>query len=138
MRQLGVSGEIQWVTTKPEVTAFEFRVTKPGLQLDIKADFKESKAAVQRTELNKWGIMHTLHTFTGVRMNDSKNQRDWMLTTVWALCMDAVALGLVVIVVSGLLMWWVLPGKRIWGAIALVSGSLVCGWFIVGLRLFLK
>lgn len=137
MGQLDVSGEIQWLTTKPDSTQLEFRVTKPGLQLEIKADFKAARATVQRTEVNTWGIMHTLHTFTGVRKNDSKNQRDWILTTIWVLCMDAVAVGLTVMVISGLVMWWLLPGKRAWGFVALASGMVVCGWFLVGLRVFL-
>jgi hypothetical protein len=136
MRQLNISGEIQWLTTKPEPTQLEFRVTRPGLQFDIKADFKLGRAAVQRTEVNTWGVMHALHTFTGVRMNDTKNQRDWILTTVWALSMDAVAIGLMVMVLSGLVMWWALPAKRTWGVISLALGIVVCGWFVVGLRLF--
>lgn len=68
-------------------------------------------------------------------MNDTKNQRDWILTTVWALSMDAVAAGLAVMVLSGLVMWWGLPGKRALGLIAITSGILACGWFVIGLRL---
>ncbi|MDP3073807.1 MAG: PepSY domain-containing protein [Opitutaceae bacterium] len=135
MRQLGIAGEIQWLTTQPgDSGRLEFRATKPGLQFDIKADLKLGRATVQRTEVNAWGVMRALHTFTGVRMNDAKNQRDWMLTTIWALSMDAVALGLAVLVISGLIMWWGLAGKRALGLVALGCGILVCGWFVVGLR----
>lgn len=135
MRQLGIAGEIQWLTTQPrESTRLDFRAAKPGLQFDIKADLKAGRATVQRTEVNAWGVMRILHTFTGVRMNDARNQRDWPVTTIWALSMDAVAVGLAVMVLSGVLMWYALAPKRIWGLVALGSGILVCGWFVIGVR----
>ena len=76
-----------------------------------------------------------MHTFTGVRINDAKNERDWIVTKIWAWAMDAVAVGLVVMVLSGLVMWFALPAKRGWGLAALGSGTLICGWFLFGLRL---
>jgi hypothetical protein len=134
MRQLGVAGEIQWVATKPDATHLEFRVARPGRNYEIKADWPQARATVQRTDVNAWGTTRILHTFTGVRLNDAKNERDWILTKLWAYSMDAVALGLIVVVISGLVMWWPLPGKRLGGLIALSSGVLGCGWFIFGLR----
>lgn len=134
MRQLGVAGEIQWLATKPDATQLEFRVTRPGRQLDIKANWQAARATIQSTDLNAWGMTHALHTFTGVRMNDAKNERDWILTKVWAYAMDAVAVGLVVMIVSGLIMWWGREGTRAWGFVALGSGVAVCGWFVFALR----
>lgn len=136
MHQFAITGEIQWLTTRPDPNRFEFRVSRPGTNFEIQADLKTSRAKIQRTELNAWGVMHTLHTFTGVRLGDAKNQRDWILTTVWALAMDAVATGLAVMVLSGIVLWLALPGKRLGGIVALVAGVLVCGWFVIGLRLF--
>ena len=137
MGQLGIVGEIQWLTTQPsDSTRLDFRAVKPGLQFDIKADLKAGRASVQRTEINTWGVMRTLHTFSGVRMNDPKNERDWFLTKVWALSMDAVAAGLVVMALSGVVMWYGLPTKKLWGAVALACGVIVCAWFVFGLRWF--
>ena len=136
MRQLGLAGEIQWVATQRDATKLNFRVTRPGMNAEIKADLAAAKATVERADLNAWGVLHMLHTFTGVRVNDANNQRDWILTTVWALSMDAVAAGLLVMVASGLVMWLGLTGKRRWGAVALATGTLACAWFVVGLRLF--
>ncbi len=135
MRQFAIAGEIQWLTTRPDPNRFEFRVSRPGTNFEIQADLKTARAKIQRTDVNTWGIMRALHTFTGVRLGDRQNQRDWSLTTLWALAMDAVAAGLVVLVLSGVVMWWVLPGRKLSGAIALIVGVLVCGWFVVGLRL---
>jgi hypothetical protein len=135
MRQLGIVGEIEWTATGAEPGALEFRVSRPGRMFEIKADFAQRRAAVQRIDLNAWGVVHVLHTFTGVRMGDSRNRRDWILTTIWALAMDALAAGLVLMVLSSLYMWYGLKQKRQWGAAALGLGLLTCGWFVVGLKL---
>ena len=76
-----------------------------------------------------------LHTFTGVSSGDERNNRDWALTTVWALSMDAVAVGLVLMVFSGLYLWMGQPTKRRLGAAALLAGTITCGMFVFGLRL---
>lgn len=134
MRQLEIAGEIQWLNVSADPNRLEFRASRPGRQFDIRADLKGGRAKVQRTDLNTWGVLRALHTFTGVRQGDPRNQRDWILTTAWALSMDAVSAGLAAMVVSGLAMWWILPGKRTWGLVALAAGLLVCGWLVAGLR----
>jgi len=76
-----------------------------------------------------------LHTFTGVRAGDWRNQRDWILTSVWAFSMDAVVAGLSIMVLGSYYTWWRLPRKRAWGLAALISGWAVCAFFVAGLRL---
>jgi hypothetical protein len=134
MRQLGIHGEIDWTTTRSDPNRFEFRASRPGHIFEIKADLARLKAAVKRIDLNPWGVMRILHTFTGVRQDDARNGRDWILTSVWAWTMDAVAVGLILMVLSGYYMWYELPPKRKWGIIALGLGFLSCGLFCVGLR----
>ena len=89
---------------------------------------------MQRTRLNAWGVTHVLHTFTGAPAADSRNRRDWTLTTVWALSMDAVAAGLIVMVLGSYVMWFRLRDKRIGGIVALVLGFLSCGAFVGAFR----
>jgi len=134
MRQLDIRGEIEWTTTRNDPNRFDFRASRPGRIYEIKADFGRHKASVQRIELNAWGVMRILHTFTGVRMDDSRNSRDWLLTSLWAFTMDAVAAGLILMVLSSYYMWFELPQKRRWGTVALLLGFLSCGLFCVGLR----
>ncbi len=134
MRQLAIRGEIEWTTTRKDPNRFDFRVSRPGVMYEVKADFARRKAAVQRIELNGWGILHILHTFTGVHLDDSRNGRDWVLTVAWAWAMDATAAGLVLMVLSSYFMWFELPHKRKIGAAALLLGLLSCGLFCFGLR----
>ena len=84
--------------------------------------------------VNLWGVMKVLHVFSGVQLDDPRQSRDWALTTVWAYSMDAVAAGLIFMVLSSLYMWWELPQKRLLGAVVLGLGSLICGLFCIGLR----
>ena len=134
MRQLGVAGELQWPATQPANGPFTFQVNRPGFNVDVKADLQAGRATVQRTQLNAWGVMHILHTFTGAPAADSRNRRDWTLTTLWALSMDAVAGGLIVMVLGSYVMWFRLKAKRIGGIIALALGFISCGAFIGALR----
>jgi hypothetical protein len=80
--------------------------------------------------------MRLLHTFTGVRMDDARNKRGWVLTSVWAWAMDAVAVGLILIVLSSFYVWYELRQKRMLGVIVVLSGLLSCGLFCIGLRWF--
>jgi hypothetical protein len=77
-----------------------------------------------------------LFAFTGVRLDDPRNQRDWALTSIWALAMDAVAVGLILLVLTGFIMWYHARQRRRWGAIVLLLGFLSCGLFCFGLRWF--
>jgi hypothetical protein len=134
MRQLGITGEIQWPAIQPVNGPFTFQVNRPGLNVEVKADLRAGHATVQRTQLNAWGVMHVLHTFTGAPAADSRNRRDWTLTTVWALSMDAVAAGLIVMVLGSYVMWFRLRAKRLGGIVALALGFISCGAFIGALR----
>jgi hypothetical protein len=133
MRQLGIRGEIEWTATRPNSTLFEFRVNRPGHSFNI-AVADPGRAKVEETQINTWGIMRVLHTFTGVRANETRNQRDWRLTTLWVLSMDAVSLGMVVMVLGGIYMWLGLRTKRKVGFAALLTGTAVCCVFVFALR----
>jgi hypothetical protein len=134
LRQLGIRGEIEWSKKRASASRLDFRAGRPGHSFEISADLEQNLATVRRTDLNAWGIARTLHTFTGVRISDSANERDWGMTVLWALSMDALAAGSILMVLSSLYMWWGQVRKRRWGRVALGSGLLSCGLFVVGLR----
>src|ERR1043165_1990609 len=109
MRQLGIEGEILWTTTRTDADQFDFQVRRPGHFFFIKADLARKRVTVQQSDVNLWGVMKALHTFTGVQMDDPRNSRDWALTSLWAFSMDAVAAGLILMVLSSLYLWVGLP-----------------------------
>jgi hypothetical protein len=133
-RQLGIRGEIAWSAPRPDPAHFEFNVTRPGWVYQVQVDASASRATVTINEYNGWGVFRGMHTFVGVSPDDPRNKRDWPLTTIWAISMDAIAGGVVVMVLSGIYMWWERREKRTMGLIALAMGTAVCGLFVVGLR----
>jgi hypothetical protein len=135
MGQLGIEGEVEWATQRNDPARLDFRVSRPGHTAEIRADLVNGTARIEETTINGWGLARVLHTFTGVRMNDP-NRRDWILTTIWALSMDALAFGLILMVLSSFYMWWRLKAKRTLGLAVLLLGFLSCGFFVFGLRWF--
>ena len=132
LRQLGLRGELAMGAPLPD--RLDFTASRPGTVYQIQANLSARTAHVVSNQYNAWGIMHTLHTFTGVNAANPAVKRDWYLTTVWALAMDAVAIGLILMVFSGYYMWWVLLQKRAFGSIALAAGCVCCFLFVFGLR----
>jgi hypothetical protein len=134
MTQLGIEGEIEWIAVQADPALFRFRVIRPGNTFNVTANGEQGRVVVEQIEINTWGVMRVLHTFTGVRAGDDRNQREWWLTTIWVISMDAVSVGLIVIAFSGLYMWCGLPGKRKLGGVALMLGTAACALFVFGLR----
>lgn len=136
MRQLGVTGEVQWVAAGSEAGRFVCRVARPGQQAEVRVDLTSSVATIERTAVNALGITRALHVFSGVRMNDARNTRDWFVTKLWALAMDAVAIGLLAMVVTGVWVWLRSTSKWLPGFLALGAGVACCVWFLVGVAHF--
>ena len=136
MGQLRLDGEVNTTERSPDGTEFTFQVVRPGITVNVEADLAASRAEVRETRVNAWGVMSALHHFTGVSMTDPERQRDWWLTTLWSLAMDAVAVGLVVLVGTGIYMWWRVKRRRMLGVLVLASGLACGGFFLFGLSPF--
>jgi hypothetical protein len=134
LRQLNIEGEILWTATRTNPELFEFQVRRPGHFFFIKSDFARKRVNVRHSEVNLWGVAKVLHVFSGVQLDDPRNRRDWALTSLWAFSMDALAVGLIFMVLSSVYMWLKLPHKRLLGAVVLALGSLLCALFCIGLR----
>jgi hypothetical protein len=134
MRQLGIEGDILWTTPRTDPGLLDFQVRRPGHFFFIKANWTQGSATVRHAEVNVWGVMKFFHVFSGNVADDTRNHRDWALTYLWAYSMDAVAAGLIFMVLSSVYMWLRLPQKRRTGGIVLALGCLSCGLFCLGLR----
>src|SRR5206468_2724790 len=73
LRQLGIEGEIMWTTTRTDTNQFEFQVRRPGHFFFIKADLARRRVIVRQSDVNLWGTMRALHSFTGVQIDDPRN-----------------------------------------------------------------
>ncbi|MEP6917798.1 MAG: PepSY-associated TM helix domain-containing protein [Acidobacteriota bacterium] len=133
MRQLGLVGEIDWPAAGQQTGCFEFNVSRPSDASQVRVDLAQNRASVQHFDNSRLAAFRIFHTFSGSRFNTPGSQRDWILTTVWAFSMDALAAGLIVMVFGGYYMWYRLKPKRRLGLFALTAGVLSCGAFLAGL-----
>lgn len=137
LSQLGLQGEIEWTVERGESSRLDFRASRPGSIFEVSADLDRGQATVRRIEVNAWGVMRMLHTFSGVHAEDTRNGRDWILTDIWVFTMDSIAAGLAVVVLGSYYMWWRLPQKRAWGLAVLLAGWFVCAVFVSGFNLLI-
>lgn len=134
MRQLGVAGELEWTAAQPRPNQFEFRVSRPGRIVDVKADFARHTATLQEIRVNGWGMLRALHTFNGTRINAPTAERDWWLTKLWTWSMDAVAIGMILLVATSVGLACSRRERWRGSAVALGIGVVLCGFFVLGLR----
>jgi hypothetical protein len=133
MAQLGIVGEIADTKRSSNGERFEFQVVRPGVVYRVVAAFDSAQAHVTTIRLNAWGVADALHKFTGVKMDAPQLTRDWVLTRIWSLAMDALSVGLLVLVCTGILLWWRLPQVRARGAVALTLGVVCVAFFLFGI-----
>lgn len=133
IRQLGLRGEIDWPQASPQPDRMDFNVVHPRLAVQVRVDLRTARASVRQTERPWWSAFTISHTFSGWHYNVPTTRRDWLLTSVWTIAMDALAMGLLVMVFGSYYMWYRLKTKRTLGFIALGAGWFVCGLFVLGL-----
>ena len=135
LEQLGISGEIIFMVPKKD--HLTFRVNRPNRRRVVDVDLHSRKALVRTAIPNAGGVLLSLHTNTGVRTiwNEPEPHRDWVMTSIWSFCMDAICAGLIFMVLSSLYMWYQLKPKRLLGSLVLGLGTLSCAFFVWGLSL---
>jgi hypothetical protein len=134
MRQLGVIGEIEWPQAPASLGRFDFNVGYPKQAFQIRVDLRQNRATVQQIDRSSWSAVRIMHTFSGSRYNSAATSRDWVLTSAWVFAMDALAAGLLVMVLGSYYMWYRLKAERRLGWIILTAGVITCGLFVFGLR----
>lgn len=132
MRQLDLRGEIDVAPMQP-AGQFAFSVNRPKDASQVKVDFTQNRATVQHFENSRWATFRIFHTFSGSRFNQPESQRDWIVTTLWVLAMDALAGGLIVMVLGSYYMWFRLKKRHVVGWTVLASGVASCALFLRGL-----
>jgi hypothetical protein len=94
-----------------------FHPTRVTYFIDQKKLLAEDREFIWRQFLT------SMHAHAGYEM-----QTFW--DTVWAVMVDLASIGLMLWILSGLIMWWMLPGSRGWGWVA-IAGGLACFMLIV-------
>jgi hypothetical protein len=133
MKQLKISGEITNVRSTTE--SINFRLTKPGTLHDVKVDFKSGISVRKEMVYNWWGKLRTLHTFNGSDKANPEVQPNWIVTRIWRITMDVVAIGMIFLCVSSWIMWYKIRKSYSYGLIVLILGTGGAVFFIFLLRI---
>jgi hypothetical protein len=129
---LGLRGEIDLPATQVP-GQLTFNLSRPNDASQVRVDLVQNHAVVQHFENTGLAALRIFHTFSGSRFNQPESRRDWLVTTVWVIAMDAVAAGLIVMVLGSYVMWYRLKRHHTLGWIALASGFVACAGFLQGL-----
>jgi hypothetical protein len=131
MQQLGLQGEIDWPVAQP-AWHIDFNVNRPNGATQVRVDLSAKKAYVREFENGRLHAFQIFHTFSGSRFNQPASQRDWIVTSIWVSAMDALAVGLIVMVLGSYYMWWRLKKRKALGLAVLACGVASCGVFVAG------
>ena len=135
MAQLGITGEVLIRGNTPE-GKFNFTCVRPNLRQFVSVDLATFNATLQLVDLQLVGTLGDLHTFTGVRgiYREPNSIRDWLPTRIWSFSMDAVAIGVILMVLTSLYMGWQrLKVHPVGGMASFALGILVTVSFMWGL-----
>ena len=103
MKQLNISGEIIF-RGQQKAGQFAFITMRPNERFFVNITLQNNIAKVNRVKAQPIATLEILHTFSGIRgiWRESDSQRDWLPTRIWSFSMDALCVGLILIVVSSL------------------------------------
>lgn len=132
MRQLNLRGEIDWPESQP-MGHLDFNVSRPNGSAQVRVDLNAKQASVRQFDNNVGHSFQIFHTFSGSRFNQPASRRDWIVTSLWVWAMDALAVGLIVMVLGSYYMWYRLKKRRTLGVVVLTAGFASCGLFITRL-----
>ncbi len=128
MHQLKVSAEVNEVKLNKD--SIDFRAEVPGHIKNIHVDFKKGLCTQNEIKFNAWGVIRTMHTFNGVDKNNPSRTSNWILTYIWRLTMDGIAVGLIFLCLSSIVMWYKLRKGRLFGTILLTIGFIGAIYFV--------
>lgn len=132
--QLNLKGEIL-LRAQRKPGHFVFMVLRPHTRYAVNVDLSTGTAIVNTVTLQPAGALADLHTFSGARgmWNEPVQEKDWWVTRIWSLSMDALCVGVIVIVISSLYMAFQVRERRRRAAFSLALGVLACAFFVWGL-----
>lgn len=130
MRQLNLRGEIDFPAAQP-VGHLDFNVSRPNGSSQVRVDWNARDVYVREFSNSALHAFQIFHTFSGTRFNQPASRRDWIVTSLWVWAMDALAAGLIVMVLGSYYMWFRLKKRRALGLAVLAAGFLACGAFLI-------
>lgn len=120
LRQLNLSGEIEFIRHLPKEERLKIQVMKPGEQTEVDVDLRAKTATLTRRGQGLSGAMIYLHRMPGPHL--AKFRGNWWPMRLWRVLTDASVYGVLFLTLSGLYLWLVMKAERKIGLVLLAAG----------------
>jgi hypothetical protein len=129
--QVGVRGEIGFVSRRPGSTRLSFPIETPGQSTRIRVDLATGMATLEQKDSGVWDATIWLHKMPGP--HNVKIRGNWVFTRLWGWLADGTVYLLLLLSATGIYLWTVLKAERRTGLLFLGAGVLSFVAIIVGI-----
>jgi hypothetical protein len=124
-RELAIRGELTAVRTS--AGALRFRIVRPGTVNQVEYSVATGEAKVRTADSGFTGLLNRLHQVQGM-------WHEYPLMNLWSAVLGLVSLGLMVLGVTGLYLWFRNRSERWIGAVLLGAGGGLAAILIAWMR----
>jgi hypothetical protein len=121
-RQIGVRGEIGFVSRTPGSPRLSFPIETPGRTTRVRVDLAAGTATVERRDSGVWDALIYLHKMPGP--HNASVRGNWPFTRLWGWLADGAVYALLFLSASGVYLWTALRADRRTGMVFLGAGVL--------------
>ena len=120
--QLGIRGEIGYVSRKQGSQQLNFPIETPGSVTRVRVDLVTGTATAERKDTGVWDASIYLHKTPGP--HNVKFRGNWVFMRLWGWVADATVYLLLFLSATGIYLWTVLKAQRRTGLVFLGAGAL--------------
>jgi len=130
--QLGLSGEIGYISHRTQDRHFLIPVAKPGWQATIDLNADNGSVEVEQQYTGVADALNYLHKSPGP--HNANIRGNWLMTRIWKSFADMTVYLLLLVSASGIYLWVCLRSERKAGLVVLVSGTVSLLAILLSLR----
>lgn len=125
LRQVRVTGEIDYLRHSAGETRLTIPVIKPGEFARVEVDLRSGTATVDRRPQGLSGALIYLHKMPGP--HNARFRGNWLYTVWWSATADGFVGAVLFLTLSGLYLWWKVNSDRRlgWALLCTGAGSIV-------------
>jgi hypothetical protein len=131
LRQVGVTGEIDYIRHNAKSEKLLVPVTKPGETTRVDVDLRAKTATIEREPRGLGEALNYLHKMPGP--HNVRFRGNWVYMSWWAVATDATVYGLLFVSISGLYLWWKLKAERTVGWVLVGGGAATVGLLVTAI-----
>ncbi len=129
--QLGIRGEIGYVSRERESARLTFPIETPGRVTRVRVDLAAGTATVDRKTTGVWDAAIYLHKTPGP--HNVKLRGNWVFMRCWRWIADASVYLLMLLTATGIYLWTVLKAQRRAGLLSLGAGAVAFTALVLGI-----